>query len=657
MNADTKSANSGPGPGVPTSGLPDDETLFRVRLLRWILWAILGVGSVLVLLRLDRGLVVLGPTLVLFGLAGLALLLLRRDVRWLLPCGLAVLLSFTAATVYWIATWNRGGLPPAIVYGVSSCLLFTYAVGERLGWLALLLFLGRGVYCVVMRQPIAPREWDVIVGIAITACALEAIAWAHMRVHHATAQRLAAHTADLTRESALRTSLVCTLLEEIEAPLRDPAFSDRPSSERARALLAGLRSARETRASMPALPEIPTEPATTSHLLVPFIAIGILGSLGIGVQGMLGAAPNAAIGFVVALMLALLALLAWRFRRATRYVAAVTLLCIGGGMIADALVVPPGLLPSGLVFAPAAIAFSALWLGMRASIIVSLLMAAAAVHAAFGRTPRLDASGTAIVLNLGADTFVMTLLVAPTSAWLGERLARVQARRQELAASLRTRRRLLGTLFHDAANHVTALVGLFELEAAGLADETDLARAARVQHKLARLVASARHWLFADAPFEREQLSAVALPALGQEMTDLFADRLRAKSITLVQNLPDDLRVLCVPELLSDGVIGNLLSNAVKFSKPGDTIELVGRATGSLLEISVRDRGPGIPPTLLDGLRSGRDLPSLPGTRGETGQGLGLSLATEHVRRMGGCLDFALREGGGTEARVTLPSA
>jgi signal transduction histidine kinase len=35
---------------------------------------------------------------------------------------------------------------------------------------------------------------------------------------------------------------------------------------------------------------------------------------------------------------------------------------------------------------------------------------------------------------------------------------------------------------------------------------------------------------------------------------------------------------------------------------------------------------------------------------------LGLSLATEHVRRMGGRLDFTPRDGGGTEARITLPS-
>jgi hypothetical protein len=96
----------------------------------------------------------------------------------------------------------------------------------------------------------------------------------------------------------------------------------------------------------------------------------------------------------------------------------------------------------------------------------------------------------------------------------------------------------LGTLFYDAANHVTALVGLFELEAAGLAEEPDVARVARVRQRLARLLASARHWLFLDTPFAREQLSPVAVSMLGRDMTDLFTERLRAKSVDLVMDLP-----------------------------------------------------------------------------------------------------------------------
>jgi two-component system osmolarity sensor histidine kinase EnvZ len=68
----------------------------------------------------------------------------------------------------------------------------------------------------------------------------------------------------------------------------------------------------------------------------------------------------------------------------------------------------------------------------------------------------------------------------------------------------------------------------------------------------------------------------------------------------------------------------------------------------------VLDRGPGIPATLVDHLKQ-------PFTRrdearsGTSGAGLGLAIANRVATLHGGRLDLLPREGGGLEARLTLP--
>jgi two-component system osmolarity sensor histidine kinase EnvZ len=80
------------------------------------------------------------------------------------------------------------------------------------------------------------------------------------------------------------------------------------------------------------------------------------------------------------------------------------------------------------------------------------------------------------------------------------------------------------------------------------------------------------------------------------------------------------------------------------------------RADGGHALLSVRDRGPGIPAALVERLKE-------PFTRrddsrtGSSGAGLGLAIASRVAELHGGRLDLLEREGGGLEARITLPIA
>jgi two-component system osmolarity sensor histidine kinase EnvZ len=100
--------------------------------------------------------------------------------------------------------------------------------------------------------------------------------------------------------------------------------------------------------------------------------------------------------------------------------------------------------------------------------------------------------------------------------------------------------------------------------------------------------------------------------------------------------------------------VDNLIGNAAKHA--GGDIEVTLRADDAQAILSVLDRGPGIPPALVERLKE-------PFTRsddarsGSSGAGLGLAIANRVAALHGGRLDIEPRDGGGLEARITLPVA
>ena len=101
-------------------------------------------------------------------------------------------------------------------------------------------------------------------------------------------------------------------------------------------------------------------------------------------------------------------------------------------------------------------------------------------------------------------------------------------------------------------------------------------------------------------------------------------------------------------------VLTNLVSNAQKFSPPDQPVVVGVREVGDLLEVSVADRGPGIPEedqSRLFGKFS--RLSSAPG--GEKGTGLGLYICKALVEAQGGTITVESRLGDGTTLRYTVP--
>ena len=210
-------------------------------------------------------------------------------------------------------------------------------------------------------------------------------------------------------------------------------------------------------------------------------------------------------------------------------------------------------------------------------------------------------------------------------------------------------------LFHDVANPLHSLGMMLSLS--GALDESDRKLIGRMHERLEGLVRVIGGVLEHDDPLKQSELARVSLRVLCRDMQELFAYRLRDKGMSLVCNVPTELEVLASPELLRDSILANLLSNAIKFAPPESPIELSARRSGNSVEIVVRDHGPGWPEEVIERLGRGEKISSTPGTRGEEGLGLGLTLVREHVTRMAGNLSLQAAPGGGSDAVIRLPLA
>jgi signal transduction histidine kinase len=102
-------------------------------------------------------------------------------------------------------------------------------------------------------------------------------------------------------------------------------------------------------------------------------------------------------------------------------------------------------------------------------------------------------------------------------------------------------------------------------------------------------------------------------------------------------------------------VVTNLVDNALKF---GECVEIVVEANPRHhVSIAVRDRGPGIPPSELSAVLQPFYRVERSRNRHTGGTGLGLAIAQQLAFALGGSLTLANRDGGGLEARLTLPTA
>jgi len=260
---------------------------------------------------------------------------------------------------------------------------------------------------------------------------------------------------------------------------------------------------------------------------------------------------------------------------------------------------------------------------------------------------------------------------------------------------LRTDRRLLDALIDQIALALERLRLTEDLAATQLATETERLRTAllnSVSHDLrtplVTIIGAAGHLAEADLPpdtrrdlaenireegerLDRYVQNLLDMTRLGhgalkprlapQDVAEIVGGaRARTKAILRGHDLQVDLAPN-LPLILADAVLlaqvlVNILDNAAKYAPEGTAIGIAARLQGVRVELSVTDRGPGIPPE--DQARVFDMFYRVAGgDRQRAGTGLGLAICKGLVEAMGGTIraETGWPDGTGTRIVMALP--
>jgi signal transduction histidine kinase len=220
--------------------------------------------------------------------------------------------------------------------------------------------------------------------------------------------------------------------------------------------------------------------------------------------------------------------------------------------------------------------------------------------------------------------------------------------------------RFVSVIAHDLRSPFSGLLGLIDLMR-GQGDSLDreeifkyVAMIHQGLHRLYNLTENLLKWALLEQGKMSFQPEEIPLYALFDEVVAPLSEAVAQKSLSVAPEFDPNLEVRGDRNML-EAALRNLVSNAVKFTPKNGRIVLSGAVDRGSWVLSVTDTGRGMDPQELARLQAGERNPSRPGTEGEQGTGLGLTLARQFAARHGGRIEFASEVGKGTTASLILP--
>ena len=249
--------------------------------------------------------------------------------------------------------------------------------------------------------------------------------------------------------------------------------------------------------------------------------------------------------------------------------------------------------------------------------------------------------------------FVLTLL-AFISFWWARIMDGLEQKIRQVRELMESRRTIVYSIVHELKAPISSLTAYPELirnagsqeETNGYADdmtETVSNMSTMVDSLLCYFKADSDKLSFSSAPFKLISIKEYLFSTYGR-----MAD---SKGLHLDVNVYDD-TVLAGDEQCIQIILGNLVSNAVKFTETGKiTVDMMYE--GNILSLSVRDEGDGISDE--DKQRIFEPFTQLSNAAAQEGFGLGLSIVSTIVRKMGGSIAVSDNGDKGTVFNVSIP--
>jgi two-component system sensor histidine kinase KdpD len=249
------------------------------------------------------------------------------------------------------------------------------------------------------------------------------------------------------------------------------------------------------------------------------------------------------------------------------------------------------------------------------------------------------------------ETFVNQVALALERATLAERAREAHLR----VETERLRSSLLSSISHDLRTPLAAITGAassllwreeeFDPETRRELKESIYDEAERLARLVENLLGMTRLESGLQARRETQPLEDVVGAALGR-----LERRLHDRPLTT--DLPHDLPLVAIDDVLIEQVLINLLDNAIKYTGPESPVEVSAFASDGMVTVQVADRGPGLEPGDEERVFEKFYRRSADHVRGT---GLGLAICRGIIQAHGGRIWAENRPGGGAVFRFTLP--
>jgi signal transduction histidine kinase len=142
-------------------------------------------------------------------------------------------------------------------------------------------------------------------------------------------------------------------------------------------------------------------------------------------------------------------------------------------------------------------------------------------------------------------------------------------------------------------------------------------------------------WVLANTGNIKPNITEHLINDFINEITFEFSGKIAEKNIDLVKEIPENLSGSFDRSMVGS-ILRNLLNNAIKFSPENKRIIIKVMISNKQLEFVIVDQGIGIEKRKLENIFSTDPKISSPGTKGERGSGLGLSICKELIQNHSG---------------------
>ncbi len=223
-----------------------------------------------------------------------------------------------------------------------------------------------------------------------------------------------------------------------------------------------------------------------------------------------------------------------------------------------------------------------------------------------------------------------------------------------------TKDKFFSIISHDLKNPFNSILGLSNLLVEQIQEKNyeGIEEYAEIIHKSSTLVydllMNLLEWSRLQTgrmEFSPEYFEIVSLI---NEVTELFDDSVRLKSITIFKELPRNMLIFADKAMIG-AVLRNLISNAIKFTHPQGQITISAESKKDKVEIAISDNGVGIKNENIEKLFRIAENQTTLGTKNERGTGLGLILCKEFIEKHGGKIWVESEAGKGSKFYFTIP--